>query len=105
MYDRDAVRKGATGVVRVPDELSTGFMEKVRETQQLESRILDDQLRGTIRGFLGVCATITASNPKSSPEQAVAESDRQLDELNTGYAQAVELLGEHLRAEIDTRVT
>jgi hypothetical protein len=30
MYDRDAVRQGATGVVRVPDELSTGFMEKVR---------------------------------------------------------------------------
>jgi hypothetical protein len=85
MYDRDAVRKGATGVVRVPDELSTGFMEKVRETQQLESRILDDPLRGTIRGFLGVCAGITASNPKASPEQAVAESDRQLDELNTGY--------------------
>jgi hypothetical protein len=42
---------------------------------------------------------------REAAARRAAESDRQLDELNTGCAQAVELLGEHLRAEIDRRVT
>jgi hypothetical protein len=42
---------------------------------------------------------------REAAARRAAESDRKLDELNTGYAQAVELLGEHLRAEIDRQVT
>jgi hypothetical protein len=32
---------------------------------------------------------------REAAARRAAESDRKLDELNTGYAQAVELLGEH----------
>lgn len=100
MHDQKAVREGITGTIFVPDEVSTGFMEKVRAVQRLRSRVQDGDLREEIRHFVAVCSGPTVEGA-TTREEADQRCTRKVVELNFAYESLIEKLGEHLRAEID----
>lgn len=100
MHDQKSLREGVTGTLFVPEEMSTGFMEKVRAVQRLRSRVLDSNLREEIGRFVAVCSGRTVEGAKTHKE-ADERCERKIVEVNLAYESVVEKLGAHLRAEIN----
>jgi len=81
---------------------------------RLRSRVLDDQLRAEVGEFASLCALCAASAmslgqypqgriPDDQKDAAIAQLQAQIVRISDTYAQLTELLGVHLRRELDRR--
>lgn len=92
-------------------DLSDQAMQITVSVQRLRSRVLDDQLRAAIGGFVGLCSSAgiplteypQGKVPDDQKAQALAKLRKQNTQLAEAYATLTELVGSHLRSELDRR--
>ena len=91
-------------------DLSDQAMQITVSVQRLRSRVLDDQLRAAIGDFVGLCSSAgiqptfpQGKVPDDQKDQELARLRRQNTQLAEAYAALTELVGTHLRSELDRR--
>jgi hypothetical protein len=92
-------------------ELSDQAMQITVSVQRLRSRVLDDQLRVAIGDFIELCSSAglglieypQGKVPDDQKDQALAKLTGRIGQLGEAYATLTELLGRHLRSELDRR--
>ena len=92
-------------------DLSDQAMQITVSVQRLRSRVLDDQLRAAIGGFVRLCSSAgiplteypQGKVPDDQKAQALAKLRKQNTQLAEAYATLTELVGSHLRSELDRR--
>jgi len=90
---------------QLPDEL--GGDDKrllVATARKLFTRVLDPDLREAIGDFITICTHDSGDLKDWKPEDAIRELQRRDQRAATSYVRLAELLGEHLRAELDRRI-
>jgi hypothetical protein len=103
--------KQSSQVYLLAGDLSDQAMQITVSVQRLRSRVLDDQLRAAIGEFVGLCSSAGISSieypqgkvPDDQKDQALAKLRKQYTKLAEAYATLTELLGSHLRNELDRR--
>lgn len=92
-------------------DLSDEAMQITVSVQRLRSRVLDDQLRAAIGDFVSFCASAGIA-PTEYPQGKVPDDQKakaigtlrmQNAKLGETYATLTELVGSHLRSELDRR--
>jgi hypothetical protein len=87
---------------RLPDDLDDGF--STLSVNRLKTRILDRQLRDGIDAFTAICSR-DAAMPRSgeylSSDDLKAAIAQQIFDLNNGFMQLNEQVGERIRDELD----
>lgn len=81
-------------------------MEIAVAVQRLRSRVIDDGLREAITRFAERCGLESTLKPGIAdlpPDQAITQLQRMIVSLTQAYSQLVEMLGMHLRRELDRR--
>lgn len=102
MFDRAHPGGRAAGLA-LPDQLETAYLNKLAPVNRLMTRVLDRQLRGAIGTYVGTCAR-DVSIPRSgglSEDELILANMQQLAEINNLFARVNDLLGEHIRDELD----
>jgi hypothetical protein len=92
-------------------DLSDQAMQITVSVQRLRSRVLDDQLRAAIGDFVSLCSSTgipptdypQGKVPDDQKDQALAKLIKQNMQLAEAYATLTELVGNHLRSELDRR--
>lgn len=92
-------------------DLSDLAMQITVSVQRLRSRVLDDQLRAAIDNFVGLCSSAgippieypQGKVPDGQKDQALAKLRKQNTRLAKAYATLTEMVGSHLRSELDRR--
>jgi hypothetical protein len=90
-------------VYLLPEGLSDESHQVVITIQRLRTRLLDPGLRQAVGDFVGLCSRDAVAVAHLPKEEALAELRRQDAELSAQYVALNELLGEHLRRELDRR--
>jgi hypothetical protein len=91
--------------------LSDEAMQITVSVQRLRARLVDDQLRAAIGDFVGTCSAAGlgllgypgGKMPDGERESAIAKLERREREMGAAYVQLTEVLGGHLRRELDRR--
>jgi hypothetical protein len=89
---------------QLPAELGDESRLVTGSVQRLRMRVLDPGLRQAAGDFVGLCSRDAVAVARMPKETALAELSRQYAQLATTYVALNELLGEHLRRELDRRV-
>jgi hypothetical protein len=92
-------------------DLSDQAMQITVSVQRLRSRVLDDQLRAAIGSLVSLCSSAGIPSPEypqgkipdDQKDRALAKLRKQNTQLAEAYAQLTELVGSHLRSELDRR--
>lgn len=79
------------------------MLQATKSVQRLRTRVLDPELRQRIADFIALCSRNTLPPPGMPPEQIIAKWETQDREMGNCYVSLNELLGEHLRRELDRR--
>lgn len=87
----------------LPDGLSDEAFQIVVAVQRLRARVLDDELRQRTAEFIAVCNRNMALLAEKDPDKLRAGLERHSQEMGNFYIGLSELLGEHLRRELDRR--
>lgn len=90
-------------VYQLPEGLSDEAFQITKSAQRLRTRVLDDELRRRVGEFVAICSRDVAFRTGDDPDAAIAELERQNNEMGDYYIALNELLGEHLRRELDRR--
>lgn len=88
---------------QLPEGLSDEAFQIVVSVQRLRARVLDDELRQRIADFIDVCHRNTALLGEKDPDKIRAGLERHNREMGDFYIGLSELLGGHLRRELDRR--
>lgn len=78
--------------------------QTVVSLQRLRTRVLDPGLRQAIGSFIQLCTRDSTDLIDTEPEAAIRELRRRDAKVGGGYVELAELLGEHLRKELDRRI-
>jgi hypothetical protein len=100
MHDEKTLKEQGQ-ITLLPPDMSDEAMEITVAVQRLRSRVLDPELRKAIEEFVSLCNRELGLQYKNAPEQALRRIERQHGALANGYSELVELLGKHLRRELD----
>jgi hypothetical protein len=92
-------------------ELSDAARQLMVSVARLRSRVLDDQLRAEVGEFADLCGVSGMPSakypqgkiPDDQRDEAIAERQAQTVRIANTYARLTELLGVHLRRELDRR--
>jgi hypothetical protein len=85
--------------------------DPARRARRLPARVLDEQLRAVIGDLVGTCSAVGIGLlglrggrvPDGERESAIAQLERRNPEMGAAYVQLTEVLGGHLRRELDRR--
>jgi hypothetical protein len=87
----------------LPDGLSDEAFQITVAVQRLRARVLDDELRQRIADFIDVCTRNVALLRENDRNTLLAGLDLHNQQMGEFYVRLSELLGEHLRRELDRR--
>jgi hypothetical protein len=90
-------------VYLLPEGFSDESHQVVITIQRLRTRLLDAGLRQAVGDFVGLCSRDAVAVAHLPKEEALGELGRQDGKLSAQYVALNELLGEHLRRELDRR--
>lgn len=88
---------------RLPDGLNDEAFQITVAVQRLRARVLDGELRQRIADFIDVCNRNTALLAEKDRDTILAGLDLHNQQISDSYVALSELLGEHLRRELDRR--
>jgi len=109
--DRSTIRERGQIFIH-PDNLSDEGRQIIVSVQRLRARVLDPELRSRVNDFINVCTatwlTLTMEYPggivpDGEKEAALARISRLSLEMAQAYQQLTDVLGVHLRRELDRR--
>lgn len=87
----------------LPEGLSDEAFQVTVSVQRLRTRVLDDELRQRIEDFVAICSRDAILPAGFEPEKAIAHLEHQNKQMGDYYIALNELLGQHLRRELDRR--
>lgn len=95
---------------QLPEHLGGEESLQVNVTvHRLRERVLDPELREAVLDYINLCFTSSsgrtgAAAPGKAPKEAITELRQQQDLIGYRYFTLSNLLGEHLRKELDRRI-
>lgn len=92
-------------LVQLPEGLSDEHFEVSKSVRRLQTRVLDAELRQAISDFLVACnrSAIALKDDEPSVDETIAIVVQALDRASASYTALSELLGTHVRRELDRR--
>jgi hypothetical protein len=87
----------------LPDGLNDEAFQITVAVQRLRARVLDAELRQRIAGFIDMCNRNMALLAEKDRDAILAGLDLHTQQMGDSYTGLSELLGEHLRRELDRR--
>jgi hypothetical protein len=110
MQDQKTIKEQGQ-IFLLAGDLSEEARQITVSVQRLRARVLDDQLRAAVGDFVGACSIAGiglldypgGKIPDSEREATVARLERQSQNMGLAYDRVTELLGIHIRHELDRR--